>query len=102
MCSESQFDIGNLTERQRELSGTHRVQGEQPGGGFPSGLGWEVRLGCLRVVAGLDGHCHASLRVYTLDIIKNDIKQLVAIVVLLGTSPRYLAGPLRYLRSLLN
>ena len=34
-------------------------------GGFPSGLGWEVRLGCLRVVAGLDGHCHVSLCVYS-------------------------------------
>ena len=39
------------------------------------------------VVAGLDGHCHVSLHVYTLDIIKNMIKQLVAIVVLVGTSP---------------
>ena len=56
-------------------------------GRFPSGLGWEVKLGCLRVVAGLDGHCHSSLCVYTLDIIKNQIKQLVAIVVLVGTSP---------------
>ena len=25
-------------------------------GGFPSGLGWEVRLSCLCVVAGLDWH----------------------------------------------
>ena len=35
---------------------------------------------------------------YTLDIIKNEIKQLVATVVLVGTSPGlYLvAGPLRY------
>ena len=57
-------------------------------GGFPSGLGWEVRLGCLRVIAGLDGHCHVILVcVYTLDIIKNEIKQLVAIVVRVGTSP---------------
>ena len=64
-------------------------------GGFPSGLGWEVRLGCLRVVAELDGHCHVSLCVYILDVIKNEIKQLVAIVVLVGTSPGlYLAGPL--------
>ena len=55
-------------------------------GGFPSGLGWEVRLGCLRVVAGLDGHCHVSLCVYTLVIIKNEIKQLVATVVRVGTS----------------
>ena len=46
-----------------------------------------MRLGCLRVVAGLDGHCHVSLRVYTLDIIKNKIKQLLAIVVLVGTPP---------------
>ena len=45
-----------------------------------------MRLGCLSVVVGLDGHCHVSLLVYTLDIIKNDIKQLVAIVVLVGTS----------------
>ena len=30
-------------------------------GGFPSGLGWEVRLSCLRVVAGLDGHGQSSL-----------------------------------------
>ena len=27
-------------------------------GGFPSTWGWEVRLGCLCVVAGLDWHCH--------------------------------------------
>ena len=59
-------------------------------GGFPSGLGWEVRLGCLCVVAGLDGHCHVSLCAYTLDVIKNQIKQLVATVVLVGTSPPFI------------
>ena len=32
---------------------------------------------------------------YTLDVIKNQMKQLVAIVVLVGTSPLYLAGPPR-------
>ena len=39
------------------------------------------------VVAGLDRHCHANLRVYTVDITKNEIKQLVAVVVLVGASP---------------
>ena len=85
MCSESQFDIGNLTETERVVRSTQSAG--CAAGGFPAGLGWEVRLGCLRVVAGLDGHCHVSLRVYTLDIIKNKIKQLVAIVVLVGTTP---------------
>ena len=48
------------------------------------------------VVAGLDGHGQLSLCVYTLDVIKNEIKQLVSIVVLVGTSPGlYLAGTLR-------
>ena len=46
-----------------------------------------MRLGCLRVIAGLDRHCHASWHVYIVDIIKNKIKQLMAIVVLVGTSP---------------
>ena len=77
------FYIGNLTEERV----VRRTQSEGcAAGGFPSGLGWEVRLGCLRVVAGLDRHCHAII-VYTLDLIKNKIKQLVAIVVLVGTSP---------------
>ena len=34
-------------------------------GRFPSGLSWEVRMGCLRVVAGLDGHCHVSVCIYS-------------------------------------
>ena len=80
------FDIGNLTETGERV--VRRTQSEGcAAGGFPSGLGWEVRLGCLRVVAGLDRHSHESLHVYTLDIIKNKIKQLVAVVVLVGASP---------------
>ena len=53
-----------------------------------------MRLGCLCVVAGLDRHCHASLHVYTLNIIK--IKQLVAMVVLVGTSPLSSGDPCHY------
>ena len=80
------FDIGNLTETGERV--VRRTQSEGcAAGGFPSGLGWEVRLGCLRVVVGLDRHCHANLHVYTVDITKNEIKQLVAVVVLVGASP---------------
>ena len=79
------FEIGNLTETGRVVRRTQSAG--CTAGGFPSGLYWELRLGCFCVVAGLDGHCHAHLRVYTLDIIKNKMKQLVAIVVLVGTSP---------------
>ena len=86
MCSVSQFDIGNLTETEERV--VRHTQSEGcAAGGFPSSLGWEVRLGCLRVIAGLDRHCHASWHVYIVDIIKNKIKQLMAIVVLVGTSP---------------
>ena len=62
MCSESQFDIGNLTEKMEIV--VRCTQGVGcAAGGFP--LGWEVRLCCLLVIAGLDGHCHSSLRVYS-------------------------------------
>ena len=47
------------------------------------GLGGEAGLPPCRSWVG---HCHVSLCVYTLDIIKNEIKQLVATVVLVGTS----------------
>ena len=40
MCSESQFDIGNLTEtEERELSGAHRVKGVQLEGFPPAWAG---------------------------------------------------------------
>ena len=52
-----------MEERERVVRRT-RSEG-CAAGGFPSGLGWEVRLGCLRVVAGLDRHCHASYCVYS-------------------------------------
>ena len=49
--------LGNTGEkRPKELSGAHRVLGVQLEGIIPSSLGWEVRLSCLCVVAGLDCH----------------------------------------------
>ena len=75
MCSESQF-LYRESHRGEERV-VRRTQSEGcAAGGFPSGLGWEVGTGIvMRVI------------VCTLDIIKNKIKQLVAIVVLVGTSP---------------
>ena len=85
MCSESQFDIGNLTEtEERELSGAHRVKGVHSVSLW-LGLGGEA--GLLPCRSWVDRHFHASLRVYTVDIINNKIKQLVAVVVLVGASP---------------
>ena len=44
---------GNLRERERGERAVRRTQSEGcAAGGFLSGLSWEVRLGCLRVVAG--------------------------------------------------
>ena len=64
MCSESQFLYRESHGGEERV--VRRTQSEGcAAGGFPSGLGWEVRLGCLRVVAGLDRHCHASYCVYS-------------------------------------
>ena len=78
MCSESQFLYRESHGGEERV--VRRTQSEGcAAGGFPSGLGWEVRLGWTGIVM--------RVIVCTLDIIKNKIKQLVAIVVLVGTSP---------------
>ena len=44
------------TRRQREREVRHTQGVGCATGGFPSSLGWEVRLSCLCVIAGLDWH----------------------------------------------
>ena len=45
------------TEREREVR--HTRGAGCAAGGFRSSLGWEVRLSCLCVIAGLDWHGHS-------------------------------------------
>ena len=76
-------------DRDRELF-VKRTQGTGcAAGGFPSGLGWEVRLSCLCVSwVGLAWSGYRVEFVYWTERIKNEIKQLVSVVVLVGSGWR--------------